>query len=488
MFNKTRTIFPAYSSLDDIKVALPKQPSRADVARDLEDLWDIHTSEPHITPLEDPGIIVPLPSNGFDPRTQISDDSPQNILANRGSSEISADIYNQLLNKTQDLYSKHFDAQKHLTQSSVGEIKSEIQEAAPGAFLIYNGSNKENLVKAFALILSFEELSDWFVSEATFENSAKENLVAFFKVSPSVREAMLLPDYMIRQNLLSNVQTFDCLESVLNLYRLSDDLEAHTSDDIFCDYREAIVLSDIELGLEINNCISCGIVYQAVTNCLNQVLQNTSSKEIKNVFKICVDLLFNASNLQTSRLLMSYSKIIKKLKEDLKNYGIDPHTLNKLTQKESMLSQTSSPLQKPISSDLLSNVRYPSELTNISTFLSKSARMLEKYLSDNSLSPETKLALVSEIYTLLCFKDCCSAMMLGENKISECAKNLYDALTEELKLCELPNFINLIKNVKNAEKSLQSAQVSRTIDLLNKAKSEKSISDKKLETLTKLIG
>lgn len=490
MFNKTRTLFPAYSNLSDVKVALPKPPSRAEVARDLDDLWNIHESEPHITPLEDPGIQVPLPDEGFDPRFDLSEDSPQNILANRGSSgELSTEVYNHLLEQTHSLFKELYNDQKHLLQDSVGSIKSQIESLAPGAFLIYNGTHKESLVKALALILCFEKLSDDYVSNADFEELAKQHLISFFKISPSVREAMLLPDFQIRQYLLGNTQIFNNLTETFNLYGISDAMNASSKVDEFADYREALVLSDIELSLAISQEICSGIVYQALTNCLNQVLQNVRSSELKAVFKSCIDHVLNLAQKQLSKNINDYSQLIQKIKQDIAKLGVDPQTLRKLSQKEAF---TTSRLQMstitPSGLGFYTQNRHPTELSQVSNFLTMSCRQLEKYLNNEKLGAEAKLALICEIYTLLCFKDCCSALMASENKINVCASNLFDALKEEIRVCELSNIKILQNNVDLAEKSLHSAQISKTIHLLNKAKSENTLSDKKLETLTKLLG
>jgi hypothetical protein len=489
MFSKTRTLFPAYSNLSDVKVALPKPPSRGDVARDASDLWDIHTSEPHITPLDDPGIDAPLPDDGFNPRVDVSENSPQNILANRGSKgELSTDTYKYLLEKTQTLFFENFDAQKHLLQASVGEIKSEIESHAPGAFLLYNGTSKDLLVKALALILSFEALSEHYVSNADFEENAKEELIAFFKISPSVREAMFLPDHMIRQNLLGNTQTFNNLLETFKLYGISESPQSFSMNDEFADYREALVLSDIELNLALNQEICKGLVHQALTNCLNQVLQNVQSSELKYVFKACIESVMSLANKNLSKSVNEYSKLIQNIKSELIKLGVDPQTLRKLSQKEAFASNIQISNLTPSNTGLYTKARHPSELSQISAFLTQSCKHLEKYLKHEKLSADAKLALTCEIYSLLCFKDCCASMMAGENKINDCARNLYDALKEEIRLCELSTIKQLVNNVELAEKSLHSAQVSKTIHLLNKAKSENSLSDKKLETLTKLLG
>jgi len=470
-----------------VKVALPKPPSRAEVARDLDDLWEIHTSEPHITPLEDPGINAPLPDNGFDPLRDVSENSPQNILANRGSTDaLSLETFNLLLQSAQNLYLRNVEEQKHLLSASVGEIKSEIELHAPGAFLIYNGANKDLLVKALALILSFEQLSDQYVSNATFEETAKTELIAFFKISPSVREAMLLPDHMIRQNLLGNTQVFNNLLDVFKIYGISED--SKLLSDEFKDFREALVLSDIELNMAINKEIVSGLAHQALTNCLNQVLQNVSSRETKQVLKSCMENVQHLANSSFASLSDKYRQLIQNIKHELTQLGIDPHTLRKLAQKEALASQSQISVIAPKPLELGSTLRNPSELRELNQFLTSASRQLEKYLNSENLGAEAKLALTCEIYALLCFRDCCATIMAGENKIKDCARNLYDALREEIRLCEIPHLRILSNNVEIAEKSLHSAQVSRTIDLLNKAKSENTLSDKKLETLTKLLG
>jgi hypothetical protein len=497
MFNSTRTLFPAYSNLDDVRVALPSPPSRAAVARDVGDLWKIHTSEPHITPLEDPGVAAPLPDNGFDPRRDLPETSPENILANRGGGPLDDKTFMRLSEELQSLYAKCAAENKHLASETAGEIKSHMDRTHPGALFVYNGTNKDLLIKALSLIEALSELSESFVASATFAEEAKASLITFFKVSPAVREAMFLPDPMIRQRLFGNTTTFNNVVEALKAFGLDEDGEgrgaAVAADDEFSDFREALALASAELKLHANLSICDGVASRALQHCVSQVTPSVRSSELRAQFRDCVSFVQGLAAKNALKCVADITRVVQGVKADMQRIGVDPATFRKLQLKEQRIladaQRAKSVGGARSSADAHITPRSFNELAETSRMLAGVQAQLEGFLAKTSTLPaEHKLALYCELYCVMCLQDCCGALASGAGSITPCAERLYAAICDEVLTSETPDTKILANDVELAEKSLQSAQVSQTIHLLQKAKSENSISDKKLETLTKLIG
>lgn len=497
MFNATRTLFPAYSNLEDVKVSLPSPPSRAAVARDVGDLWKQHTSEPHITPLEDPGVAVPLPDNGFDPRRDLSETSPENILANRGSGSLNAETFETLSETLRTLYAKCLESNQHLLHDSVGEIKSHMDQMHPGALFVYNGTNKDLLIKALSLIESLGELSDTFVAGATFAEEAKSDLITFLKISPAVREAMFLPDPMLRQRLFGNTTTFNHVADALNAFGLNEvggTKGAYVrSDDEFSDHREALALASAELRLAANLDMCDGLAGRALNHCVQQVLPVIGSSELRAQLRDCIVSVQQIAAKSALKCAAEVGRIVQQVKSDMQHIGVDPATFRKLQLKERKISESEKRARAVtgISTSTTSHMspRTFNELAKASKELAGIQQQLEGFVAKAStLSAEHKLALYCELYCVMCMQDCCGALASGVTDLTQCARRLYDAVCDEVCTSEVSELKILANDVEIAEKSLQSAQVSQTIHLLQKAKSENSISDKKLETLTKLIG
>ena len=131
--------------------------------------------------------------------------------------------------------------------------------------------------------------------------------------------------------------------------------------------------------------------------------------------------------------------------------------------------------------------RNPQEIQNTLQSLKSAQGQLTRILNTQNLDPVARLCVTCELYTVMCLQDCCIALSLGEDKLRECAANLHSALFEEIKSSNVGNIKSLNHNVK-AHKDLHSAESSKTMEYLKKAQSENVISDKKLDTLTRLLG
>jgi hypothetical protein len=132
--------------------------------------------------------------------------------------------------------------------------------------------------------------------------------------------------------------------------------------------------------------------------------------------------------------------------------------------------------------------RSPQEIVRVQNMVSGVISHLKRSLKKASTMPEqARLCCVVEVYTLMCIQDCCSAMMLGADT-EACAENLKQAIESELSTSGVPQIKPFKYLVSKAHKDLQSARKLRTMESLNRAKSDSLISDTKLETLKHIIG
>ncbi|MHA2135656.1 MAG: hypothetical protein ACXAEN_17070 [Candidatus Thorarchaeota archaeon] len=491
MYNSTRSIFPAYSGIGEIKVSLPAPPSRSSIARDVEDLWNIRNSEPHIEVLEDPGVISPLPDNGFNPETDLTETSDANILANRGSKYLSSQKKAELLETLEDLYTQNLVSNLALTASGAGRIKAKMNEECPGSLLVYNGSDCDSLIKAYTLIRSLEQLIDKVVDDATFVETAKSEMIEFVKPCAAVRDALLLPNHMIRQKLFGSTESRDKLNRALSLFKLHEDdlqdIRINGSDSEYADYEEAIVLAELDLENAANKEICQGIVARAVDNATAQVVSNIGSIELRNAI---------ASTLNEAKLL-AHNECVKgnkglramlgKLRNDLQQIGVNPDYLDALRRKEAQAERSARLLRKDvpqIQPNIRGSRRAHDELKRLPNQLAQVCQQLQ-HMSAQRLSPDARLATNAELYTLLCAKDATMGLARSQNVLKECARRLHEALLAEVK--QSPKLRKLQNAVVSAKSDLKSAQVSKTMEQLEQAQSENAISDKKLQTLRTLL-
>ena len=87
----------------------------------------------------------------------------------------------------------------------------------------------------------------------------------------------------------------------------------------------------------------------------------------------------------------------------------------------------------------------------------------------------------------MCVQDCCSALETGGD-LAACVANLKHAIEAEIKSSNISPIKPLKYQVDKSHKDLQSARKSRTMESLNRAKSQSLISDEKLDTLRQIIG
>lgn len=496
MFSSNRGLFPAYSGLGDIQVELPTPPSRSKIARDVEDLWDIHTSEPHVTAASDPGIAVPYPDDhGYDPRG-LPDDSEVNQLINRAAEHLTSTEQKRLLSQLHSMYTDRLVTNLQMSSMDVGAIKEMMQNQCAGSLLVYNGNDKDSLIKAYTLIQSLENLVESFVRNSTFSEDAKAEMLSFVAPCPAVRDAMVLPEHLIRQRLFGSTESRDNIAHALDIFGLDDDSvmpgrRINPLDEEFKDYLEKIDFAELELDRSLQKDMHEGLSHAAMYNALNQVLPNVSSKETRDALTSVILGVRRAAEDKSKRTSRSLALLITKLKQDLEKIGIDPRSVDRLVARErAYLQESQQPSKTPSSPDVMGprdSQRSPQELARLYNDLMPVIRNMQQALKSRRMAPEAKTCCVVEMYTLLCIRDCCAALASGES-LDPCAENLRSAVETELKSSDLPSIKSLKLKLDKSHKDLQSAKKSKTMESLNKAKSESLISDKKLETLRQIIG
>jgi hypothetical protein len=493
MYNSTRSIFPAYTGLSDIRVSLPAPPTRNSMARGVDDLWDIRNDAPHINVLTDPGVEAPLPDNGFNPETDLSETGPANELVNRGSQPLSSEKREQLTEKLDDIYTQNLTSNLQMSGMNVGEIKEYMNENAPGALLVYNGSDKDNLIKSYSLIQSLERLVDICEKEATFTMIAKGELVGFVSCCKSVRDAMLLPNHMIRQQLFGSTESRNDIEIALDAYGLDEDsdIRKNPKDEEFSDYHQAIVLNDLELENAINEAMESGIAHQAMNNAVNQASSHIPSHEVKKALSSTVNHVKDIANKNSQNGGKKLQSLLEDMKKDLKDLGIDPQFAHKLQQKQIAAQNLANKQRHRTQVDMAAAdkaKRTPHNVQTATNILQQMQNQLLQIIEQSHLDPISQLTVHIELYTIMCMQDCCMMLAMGQPKLKDCAKNLHLAISEELKNSQAHPFKMLKFKSDSAHKDLQNKRKSRTMEKLNQAKSENAISEKKLNTLTTLLG
>lgn len=496
MFGNKKSIFPAYSGLSEIQVELPAPPSRASVQRDVGDLWETHTSQPHVSADEGPGIAAPYPDeDGFDPRG-LSESNSANILVNRASASIDAKEKMKLLRNLEDLYTERLVSDISLSNLDIGALKEYALNECPGALLLYNGSNCDQLLKAFSLVKSFEQLVDKCVSDSHSPEDEKRKLLSLLQPQSceAFRKAIIYPDYKIKQMMLGNTTANNSIDNCLHALGL-DDSEVLPSDSEFVDHIEAIALHELNLNILCNLEISNGVVGDALDNCVLQVIGQLPAYEVQKALLATIDFCKSKALNSAKRDARKLSSKLEGAKEDLSQIDVPKSALAEIDSQIEGLEAVHTMIHKPSSVRLRkpnprANRRSTQGLRESASILGDAQAELTKIRHRQRIrDPKDLVSLTAELYALACMEDCCSALMLGkQDMLGQCADNLLDALTQMLKESDIPHIKEINTNVEIANKDLQYAQKEKTMESLQRAESENRISRKKLQTLSTLIG
>tara|TARA_Y100000592_G_scaffold100675_1_gene181947 strand:+ start:1551 stop:2987 length:1437 start_codon:yes stop_codon:yes gene_type:complete len=229
MFDSTRSIFPAYSGIGEVRVQWPQPPRASSVNRNLKTLWNIHQDNPHVDANQGPGFAVPLPTDGYDPNG-FSEDSRVLEFANRGSTPITPEIRTAIGELLQKTFSRVYEVEQADVHSSVFELKDAAREENPGVFCLYNGSSRVQLIKAISLVRALEEAATDWSTEARFSLDAKEEFVEYIKVCPPALAAVIQSKSTLQQNALRNTEAIDHVDECLSLLGISVDSRANPED------------------------------------------------------------------------------------------------------------------------------------------------------------------------------------------------------------------------------------------------------------------
>jgi hypothetical protein len=493
MFSNKRGLFPAYSGLADVSVALPSSPSRSSVARDAEDLWHIHTSEPHVTAESDPGALVPYPDeNGFDPSRDYSETSPANTLVNRASGTLSSSEKSMLLSELNNLYTDMLVDNLRMSRDSAQVIKELMMEEAPGALLIYNGNNTDSLIKAYTLTKSLETLIDQKVRDSEFSANAKSEMISFISPCPSVRDALILPNHLIKQRLFGSTEHRDNLEHALAIFDLDDQvshIRNNPSDSKYADYLEKINFAELELDKAVQANILHGEASRSIENALSQIIPRIKSPEIKNAVVSTLTEVKRKAASQGKKTSKSLELLMGKLRKDLEDLGADSESLAQLVQKEKMHKRDAETYVEPARTPKLQRAhqRPVRELRDLDNSLAQTIAHLHR-IYGSSQDPINKSCVAIEMYTVMCMRDCCAMVASGRNDFDACAQNLKHAVDAEVRESRIQPVLDLRRAAEMSKRALHAAKVDSTMEVLNRAKSENEISDVKLDTLKSIIG
>lgn len=494
MFNKNRGLFPSYSGAEDVNVQLPSAPSRASVSRDISDLWETHTQNPHVVANDTAGISVPYPDDGFDPQS-LSETSHENTLVNRAKKPSSNTFHREFLQKLNATFLDMALSQMSLSNMSILELKAFIERDCPGALLVYNGSNQNSLLKAYALIKSFESTIESLVSNSKSPIDTKENILDIIGDCEPIREALLIPDSTIRQRLLGSTKSVDHLDDVLETFNLKpedDVIEDFTklvdTKDEFIDYKREIARASLELDILIQSEIALGRVDSIAKNVLRNIQPELKSIDIYRTFELCIH---HCKSLALSKLQSSSQKLLSMIEasiEELEEFGISSAQLSTIKHKMQTLEKYQ---ELTISNSHIVNaqkkpIRAVDALQKAIHTLQNAQSQIQAVL--HQIPQPRKAFVLIELYIILCLLDCCNSILNGDNQIHACSANLYKAICEELMDSNVQDISKAKKALETAKLDLQSTQKSTILKKLESAKDGNKISEKKLQTLTSLLG
>lgn len=473
-FNSSRSIFPAYSGESEVEVRWPTPPNRNSVNRTLNVLWNIHEENPHVVANSGPGIEVPLPDNGFNPNG-LSNNSIVNEFVNRASSQLSPETRSQIAALVQENYNQF---REHESEIPLFDLKAEVRDSYPGVFCLYNGTSKTRFQKALSIVKALEKSAESWSKNSPFELDAKEEFVSFLKPSPPAFNALLTPKSALSQRVLQQTTPVDCINDVMLQLGLADENPAiETQDEDFKGLQTQIALLESQeriLGRE-------RLLSGDLSRCFHSVCgQIPSILQSKDCSKSSVELLNRCRAILAKRQAADCRKLLKiyaQCKNELRDLGIDPATLPKLTTQEhkieTILEDSHAP--KPLSAPL-------SALPSTRNVDSRRSAVALNQIANQI--PRQNGGLISEVCILLCCCDNLQAKAEGLNKTEELAHKLADSLEQiprqEMSLEEKETHINLLKT----KSKLREARNARSMQNLSKS----TLSEDRKDLLSQFVG
>lgn len=425
MFDSTRSIFPAYSGVGEVRVQWPTPPRASSVNRNLKTLWDIHLNTPHVDANDDAGIAVPLPTDGFDPNG-FSEDSRVLEFANRASTPISDETRAEICELLQKSFNRILEIEMADTSTSVGELKARARDEMAGVFCLYNGSSRIQLLKAISLVRALEEVATDWSTASQFSLDAKEEFVEYLKVCPPALEAVVQSNAILRQRALNSTIPVDHIDECLKLLGISDDAcEVDANDPEFegsalkiqllKTHKEALGRDRLLRG-DLSRC------FHSVCGQLPAILQSRNCVEIAgSTLSDCREKLKRRQVRCLDRLETLYGKI----GEEMRAVGVDPSTLPSLQNEVSQVRKLRE------ATEMISPLRLSSEdcpSTRGYHDKERSIRTLQSIV--RQMSPENA-GLACEISLILCACDAiASAQSSGDASSQQLSNKLADAIEQ----------------------------------------------------------
>lgn len=328
MFGKS-ALFPAYTSLDEISVTLPKGMSAKSLARNTHDLRAEYLQNPHIIVDQDPGIRVPLPDNGFDPRS-LSETSPTSILFNRGSGDISEKERLEIKDRVQQKLIEELRDNESFSTMSPASIRDELYKTNPGSLLIYNGGNVDKLRAADALVSAvLSEASSW-VSEGHDAVPKKKSFLAYLKPCAPIRDASVLGDNILRQRVRTQTQKVDTLDQALLLLGLDLPVDMQ-GDASLRDHNLCVNIASSKLKLGVFDVVVDSQVSETLIHACEFVKSLESSGELGYyATRVCNATMFLLCSHVNSEI-ETLKRLQATVERDLSAAGIDTGKLKDLS-------------------------------------------------------------------------------------------------------------------------------------------------------------
>ena len=464
MFNSTRSIFPSYSGVGEVRVQWPTPPRASSVNRNLKTLWDIHLNTPHVDANDDAGLGVPLPTNGFDPNG-FSEDSRVLEFANRGSTPISSEVRAEISELLQKAYNRILEIETSDTTSSAGEIKARAKDEHPGVFCLYNGSSRVRLLEALSLVRALEEVATDWSTAARFSLDSKEEFVEYIKICPAALEAVVQANSVLRQKALNNTIPVDCLDDCLKLLGISESPRANEAPDpefegaalkikLLKTQKEALERDRLLRG-DLSRC------FHSVCGQLPSILKSRSCVEIAGAtLKGCRENLKRRQIRCLNRLKSIYSEIGSEMREA----GIDPDTLpsfqNEIAQVQTLEDAT----------EMISPLRLDSQSCPSTRGYHDKQRSIQTLQSITAQMSPANAGLACEISLLLCVCDAiASARGNGDADTQGLSNRLADALEQIPQQAPDAESKKISKSIDREVRFVREAKQRRAIESLEQA-------------------
>jgi len=330
-------IFPAYTTLEDVRIEYPTPAKARTIARNLDDLWATYNNGPHINVVADPGSKVPLPDNGFDPNS-LSETGAQNTMFNRGVAQDSEATLQELKSLFQASFDSAYADNESFMELSPAGIKQEMYKTSVGALLIYNGSDKTKLRIADALCAMLDSASkDWIGKNVMNQSKAKSEILGYLKPSDCMRQIVAFDGNKIRQMVSSQTSKVDHIDDTLLLLDLQLPYMGSTIDT-FRDFALGINIAQCNLKDIVLGCILYGAVNDSIMNALGYVVEGAQGDTYKNLMSEVFNEFYTLVLKERIANAQVLEKLISSMCKDLDNAHIDSSKVERLVQRQRELS------------------------------------------------------------------------------------------------------------------------------------------------------